>query len=264
MSASPNDAGLVRLQKVLAAAGVASRRRSEELIRQGRVAVDGKVVTELGVRVHPNALVTVDGRPIGPAETHVYLLLNKPPGYVSTVHDPQGRPTVLDLVPTARRVYPVGRLDYESEGLLLLTNDGALAHLLLHPRHELDREYHVLVGGVVTPGALRQMAEGILLDGRRTAPARVEVIRSQPDGTWLRFVIHEGRKRQVRRMCEAVGLVVRRLVRVRMGPISLGKLPPGKFRKLRPDEVAALRAAAWERRERDSSESPSQHPVPQE
>ena len=244
----------VRLQKLLAAAGVASRRRAEGLIRQGRVAVEGRVVVELGLKVPPNASITVDGRPIGPAETHVYLLLHKPPGYVSTVRDPQRRPTVLELVPVTQRVYPVGRLDYDSEGLMLLTNDGALAHQLLHPRYELEREYHVLVRDAVTPQVVRRLSAGVDVDGRPTAPARVAVLRVEPAGTWLRFVIHEGRKRQVRRMCEAAGLSVLRLIRVRMGPLRLGSLPPGKYRSLRPEEIRSLQAL------RDSAERAPRQP----
>lgn len=242
----PGDEGhrAIRLQKLLAAAGLGSRRHCEDLIRQGRVAVDGQPVTELGTRVPASAPVTVDGRPIGRAEPKVYYALHKPAGYVSTARDPQGRPTVLDLVPSDSRVFPVGRLDYDSEGLIVLTNDGDLAQILLHPRHELEREYHVLVAGTVTADVLRRLSQGVVLDGRPTAPARVERLRADRDGLWLRFVIHEGRRRQVRRMCDAVGLTVRRLIRVRIGPLRLGDLPPGKSRRLTPREVEALRASA--------------------
>jgi 23S rRNA pseudouridine2605 synthase len=232
-----------RLQKVLAAAGVASRRHAEELIRAGRVTVDGQVVEELGTRVGPRARIAVDGKPIRRSAPKVYYLLHKPPGYVSTASDPEGRPTVLDLVPDHARVYPVGRLDYDSEGLILLTNDGELTNLLLHPSRELEREYYVLVAGPARPEMLRALRSGIDLDGRPTARARVSVVEATPEGIWLSFVIHEGRNRQVRRMCDAVGLEVRRLVRTRMGPLELGRLPIGRYRELRKDELAALRAA---------------------
>ncbi len=233
-----------RLQKVIAAAGVASRRHAEELIREGRVAVDGQVVTELGTRVGPGARVTVDGEPIGGEARHVYYALNKPAGYVSTASDPEGRPTVLDLVPRGERVYPVGRLDYDSEGLVLLTNDGEMTQQLLHPSHEVEREYYVLVWGPVLPEQLRRLRSGVQLGDRPTAPADVGVVEAGPDGVWLRFVIHEGRNRQVRRMCAAVGLDVRRLVRTRIGPIELADLPSGRYRTLRQREVGALRGTA--------------------
>ena len=233
-----------RLQKVIAASGVASRRHAEELIREGRVAVDGHTVTELGTRVGPGARVTVDGEPIGGSARRVYYLLNKPAGYVATVRDPEGRPTVLDLVPAGERVYPVGRLDYDSEGLVLITNDGELTQLLLHPSHEVEREYYVLAWGPVLPEQLRRLRSGVDLDGRPTAPAEVGVVETGRDGVWLRFVIHEGRNRQVRRMCAAVGLEVRRLVRTRIGPIGLADLPSGRYRPLRQREVDALRGAA--------------------
>lgn len=230
-----------RLQKVIAASGVASRRHAEDLIREGRVAVDGRTVTELGTRVGPGARVTVDGEPIGGAARRVYYLLNKPAGYVSTVSDPEGRQTVLDLLPRGERVYPVGRLDYDSEGLVLLTNDGELTQQVLHPSHEVEREYYVLIWEPALPEQLRRLRSGVDLDGRPTAPAEVGVVETGHDGVWLRFVIHEGRNRQVRRMCAAVGLDVRRLVRTRIGPIELADLPSGRYRSLRKNEVGALR-----------------------
>lgn len=233
-----------RLQKVLGAAGVASRRAAEELIRAGRVSVDGKVVAELGTRVGPRALITVDGRVVDRAERRVYYLLHKPVGYVSTASDPEGRPTVLDLVPRGTRVYPVGRLDYDSEGLIILTNDGALTQRLLHPSHEIEREYYALVVGPVLPAQLRQLRRVIELDGVPTAPAEVKVAEVGPDGVWVRFVIREGRNRQVRRMCAAVDLEILRLVRIRMGTLELGSLPEGQFRELRLEEVRALEGAA--------------------
>ena len=239
-----------RLQKVLAQAGVASRRACEELIRQGRVQVNGQVVTELGTQVDPNQdEISVDGTPIaGPAEK-VYLILNKPSGYISTAHDPWGRPTVLDLVPHQGRLYPVGRLDAESEGLLLLTNDGGLTHHLTHPRYEHEKEYLALVKGHPTDAVLSQLRRGVDLEEGRTAPAKVSRV-SQKEGwgtppgtTWLRIVVHEGRKRQIRRMCAAVGHPVQRLVRVRMGPVELGDLPVGGHRSLSAKEVRRLQLA---------------------
>ena len=197
----------------------------------------------MGTRVGPDARITVDGEPIGGPARRVYYLLHKPIGYVSTASDPEGRPTVLELVPRGERVYPVGRLDFDSEGLVLLTNDGELTQRLLHPSHEVEREYFVLVSGPVRPDQLHGLRSGVELDGSLTAPAGVHVAQSGRDGVWLRIVIREGRKRQVRRMCAAVGLDVRRLVRTRIGPIELADLPSGRYRLLRPQEVSALRAS---------------------
>jgi 23S rRNA pseudouridine2605 synthase len=236
-----------RLQKVLAQAGVASRRACEELIRQGRVQVNGQVVTELGTKVDPNLdEISVDGTPIADPAEKVYLILNKPPGYISTVHDPWGRPTVLDLIPYQERLYPVGRLDAESEGLLLLTNDGKLTHRLTHPRYEHEKEYLTLVRGRPRDAVLSRLRRGVDLEEGQTAPAEVnrvsrkEGLETPPDTTWLRIVIHEGRKRQIRRMCAAVGHPVQRLVRVRMGPIELGDLAVGEYRPLSAKEVRRL------------------------
>jgi 23S rRNA pseudouridine2605 synthase len=237
-----------RLQKVLAHAGVASRRACEELIRQGRVQVNGQVVTELGTKVDPNQEeIRVDGTPIVTSVEKVYLILNKPPGYISTAHDPWGRPTVLDLIPHQERLYPVGRLDAESEGLLLLTNDGGLTHRLTHPRYQQEKEYLALVQGRPTEAVLSQLRRGVDLEEGRTAPAKMsrvsrkEGLETPPGTTWLRIVIHEGRKRQIRRMCAAVGHPVQRLIRVRMGPIELGDLPVGGYRPLSSKEVRRLR-----------------------
>lgn len=242
-----------RLQKYLAHAGIASRRHAEELIGAGAVTVNGQVVRELGTRVDPSAdEVRVRGRLVRPATDHLYVLLNKPPDVVSTAHDPQGRRTVLDLLPAEwreRRVYPVGRLDRDTEGLLLLTDDGDLALRLTHPRYALPKEYAALVAGRPTRSALERLERGVRLAGeerpeeRLTAPAHVWEMRSQGDATWVGIEIHEGRKRQVRRMFEAVGYPVLRLRRVRVGPLTLGSLPPGKARRLSADEVARLRRA---------------------
>ncbi|HEX5504985.1 MAG TPA: pseudouridine synthase [Thermomicrobiales bacterium] len=231
-----------RLQKVLAARGVASRRRAEELILAGRVSVDGRVVHELGAKVDPDAAaIRVDGHLVR-AERPRYLLLNKPRGYVTTARDPQGRRTVFDLLDVRERVFPVGRLDLDSEGLLLLTNDGELANRVAHPRYRLDKEYHALVEGTPAPAALAALRRGGLpVEGGVSGPAEVALLDREEGGTWVRLVIHEGRKRQVRRMLEAVGYRVRRLRRVRLGPLTLAGLPPAAYRDLTPAEVAGLR-----------------------
>ncbi|HEV2368995.1 MAG TPA: pseudouridine synthase [Acidimicrobiales bacterium] len=229
-----------RLQKVLARAGVASRRGAEELISDGRVTVNGGRA-ELGVRVDPAVdVVCVDGVRLSLAPGLVYYLLNKPSGVVSTSADPQGRPTVVDLVPAEPRVFSVGRLDADSEGLLILTNDGPLAQLLAHPSHGVEKEYLVEVSGRPAAGAVRSLRTGVQLEEGTTAPARVSVV---APGV-LRITIHEGRNRQVRRMCEAVGHPVRRLVRVRIGPIRDQKLRPGHWRPLTTAEIRALETAA--------------------
>lgn len=240
----------VRLQKILSAAGVASRRAAERLMAEGRVTVNGTTVRELGTRADPDSDdIRVDGRPVRRGARRIYLLLNKPRGYVTTRSDPEGRPTVLDLVPGLHDyVYPVGRLDYESEGLLILTNDGDLAASLTHPSHEVAREYHARVRGVPDARALQQLSSGVVLDGRRTAPADVALVASNAgqhrDQAVVSITLHEGRTRQVRRMCEAVGHPVVRLRRVRIGPLSDPRLETGMCRQLTPREVAALRKAA--------------------
>ena len=235
--------GRERLQKVLARAGLGSRRACEEIIRQGRVTVDGRVAY-LGQSVDPSQEeVQVDGRPIHLPERPTYLLLHKPPGVVCTVRDTHGRPTVIDLVSVPARLYPVGRLDLESEGLLLLTDDGVLAYRLTHPRYEVEKEYHVLVKGRPSPQVLSRWQGGQVPLEERPAPARVEVLRTEGEETWLRIILREGRKRQIRRVAEALGHPVRRLIRVRLDGLHLGNLPPGKWRALRPEEVARLRRA---------------------
>jgi len=230
-----------RLQKVLARVGYGSRRTCEELIAEGRVRVNGEIAA-LGRRVEVGKdAVEVDGAPVGILPGLVYYLLNKPAGVVTTAADPQGRPNVLDLVPVAPRVFSVGRLDRQTEGLLLLTNDGRLAQLLAHPRFGVEKEYLAEVTGVPGPGALRRLREGVVLDdGQTTAPARVAAV---SPGV-LRLVIHEGRNRQVRRMCEAIGHPVIRLVRTRIGPIADRSLRPGAWRPLEPSEIRALAEAA--------------------
>ena len=225
-----------RLQKVLARVGFGSRRVCEDLIADGRVSVNGEVAV-LGARIDwEQDRVAVDGIDIGVAPGLVHYLLNKPVGVVTTASDPEGRPTVVGLVPDDPRVFPVGRLDIATEGLLLLTNDGVLAHRLTHPSFGVDKEYLAWVDGTPSRGALRRLREGVVLDDGLTAPARVATV--SPD--LLRITIHEGRNRQVRRMCEAVGHPVRRLVRVRIGPLSDSSLRPGSWRRLEQDEVRAL------------------------
>jgi 23S rRNA pseudouridine2605 synthase len=234
-----------RLQKILSHAGVASRRAAEKLITEGRVSVNGATVREMGVKADPAVDdIRVDGRRVKGAERLRYILLYKPTGYVTTRSDPQRRRTVMDLLQGVREyVYPVGRLDYDTEGLLLLTNDGDLAAMLTHPRHEVARTYEARVAGVPEAEALEQLRRGIPLDGRRTMPADVVLLNKRPtdrEGV-LRVTIREGRNRQVRRMLEAVGHPVRALRRTSFGPIADRRLKPGDWRELSADEVRALK-----------------------
>ncbi|HEU0027632.1 MAG TPA: pseudouridine synthase [Ktedonobacterales bacterium] len=240
-----------RLQKYLARCGVASRRHAEDLITSGLVTVNGAVARELGVRVDPTRdVVRVRGERVTPATRNRYLLMNKPAGVVTTVNDPHGRRTVLDLLPPRwrhERVYPVGRLDHNTEGLLLLTNDGDLALRLTHPRYALAKEYHALVEGRPTPEELARLAAGILLPGetRPTASARAWLLRGGADeGAWVGLELHEGRNRQARRMFDAIGHPVIRLRRVRVGPLTLGDLAPGETRQLTAREAETLRREA--------------------
>jgi 23S rRNA pseudouridine2605 synthase len=231
----------MRLAKYLAHAGVASRRAAEQLVFAGRVTIGGEVVRDPARDVGEGDAVAVDGRGVALERRHVVYLLNKPAGYVSTAKDPQGRPTVVSLVGARERLYPVGRLDADTTGLLLLTNDGELAHRLTHPSFEVPRVYRAQVRNPpVREPALRRLREGVVLDDGKTAPA--EVRRLTPDR--IELVLHEGRKRQVRRMCEAVGHRVLRLERIAFGPLRLGDLPLGRSRLLKPAEVEALRRAA--------------------
>ena len=232
----------MRLAKYLAHAGVASRRAAEDLIRAGRVTVDGKVVGDLGRQLAGGEEVLVDGEPVGGPEELVVWLVNKPAGLVSTARDTHGRPTVVSLVPDAgARLYPVGRLDADTTGLILVTNHGELANRLTHPRYEVPRTYEATVEGEpVGEGALRALRAGVRLEDGVTAPASVRAL--GPDR--LELVMHEGRKRQVRRMCSAVGHPVRALRRVAFGPLRLGALAEGEARRLKAAEVEALRTAA--------------------
>lgn len=237
---SSGVSGPERIQKVLARAGVASRRAVEEMVAEGRVTVNGRPA-RLGQRIDPDHdAVAVDGAPVGLRADLVYYLLNKPPGVVCTADDPQGRPTVVEMVPDEPRVFPVGRLDADSEGLLVLTNDGELAHRLAHPSFGVEKEYLALVEGRPGRGALRQLREGVELDD---GPARATAV-SLPEPSAVRIVVHEGRNRLVRRMCEAVGHPVLRLVRTRIGPLANRTLPPGRWRELSQSEVRQLERSA--------------------
>jgi len=237
---------LERLQKILSQAGIASRRASEQLMLEGRVTVNGTTVRELGSKADPaHDDIRVDGRRVKVVQHHRYILLNKPRGYVTTRSDPQRRPTVLDLLHSVREyIYPVGRLDFDSEGLLLLTNDGDLAARLTHPRHGVARVYEARVLGVPDPRDLDRLARGVTVDGRPTGPAEV-VLRPRgrrgEDSATLIITIREGRNRQVRKMCDAIGHPVTHLKRVAIGPIRDAKLQVGRWRDLTAQEVARLR-----------------------
>ncbi|MBW2472358.1 MAG: rRNA pseudouridine synthase [Deltaproteobacteria bacterium] len=231
-----------RLQKILAQAGIASRRKAEELIREGKVRVDGMVVTEMGVRVDPaTQKIECNGRPVFSLEKKVYILLHKPAGYLSTVRDPQGRPIVSDLLPNIKeRIYPVGRLDLDTEGALLLTNDGELAQAVLHPSREVKKTYVAKIKGRPGSKKLAALSRGIELEGKKTWPAEITVLTSEKQTTTIQIIIHEGRKRQVRKMFEAVGHPVLQLKRIAYGQLALGELKPGKYRFLPPGDIKLI------------------------
>ena len=231
---------LVRLQKYMAECGVASRRKCEELIQMGKVKVNGHVA-EIGCKINPKKdLVTVRGKKINKEEKMYYIMLNKPRGYVTTVSDELGRKTVMDLVNIDARVYPVGRLDKDSEGLLILTNDGSFANALTHPKHNYAKVYRVTVRPKVTDEILETLRNGIEIDGRKTAPCDINVITEEEGRVVLEFILREGRNRQIRKMCEAVGLEVARLKRISIGPVKLGMLKTGQTRMLTDNEVKKL------------------------
>lgn len=236
-----------RLQKILARAGVASRRKAELLIQEGRVQVDGLTITEMGYQVKKGSVVTFDGKRLA-GENKVYFVINKPKKVLSTVNDDRGRPTVIDLVDSAERIYPVGRLDYESTGVLILTNDGEFAHELTHPRFHLKKVYEVRVKGVMSTDQIKQMEHGILLDGIMTLPAKVVVTHKDFEKSLTEFKITlvEGKNRQIRRMAEALGLSVVRLHRSKFGIVDAKDLPTGQYRRLKPMEVKQLRQLANE------------------
>lgn len=248
-----------RLQKYLARCGVASRRGAEVLITQGRISVNGRTITKLGSKVNPaRDAVLLDGTAVAPPAAFTYVALHKPAGYLTTRDDPHNRPTVYDLLPTAkRRLVPVGRLDAQSEGLLFLTNDGAWAHRVAHPRYGGEKEYAVLVNGELTPQQYDALRAPMTLDGYRLNPVRVERMdRQSGKGTWISMTLTEGRKRQIRQMLAAIGKHAVRLIRTRIGPVCLGKLAPGKLRPLTENEVAQWRAP------RQSPDSERNAPTP--
>lgn len=230
-----------RLQKILARAGFGSRRACEELIRQGRVTVNGRVA-QIGQKADPDRdRIAVDGSPLRLKASHTYIALHKPRGVLSDEGDGTGRvPLARDLLPLAARLFPIGRLDLRSEGLLLFTDDGELAERLTHPRYGHEKEYHALVEGVPGEDTLRKWQRGVFLDGRKTAPAQVSILRREGDYTWLRIILREGRKRQIRRVATLLGHPVHRLIRVRVGPVRLGQLKPGEWRYLTGREVREL------------------------
>lgn len=231
----------MRLQKYLAMAGVASRRAAEEIILDGRVCVNDEKCTVLGTKVTENDTVTVDGEVIQLEDKKYYIMLNKPVGYVTTVSDEEGRPTVMDLITDiSKRVYPVGRLDINTEGLLLMSNDGDFTYKITHPKHKLDKTYEVWVSGNAQPNAIKKLEQGVYIDGKKTYPAVVDVIDHGPKSAVLSITIHEGRNRQVRKMCAAVGFKVMALRRVSEGGLILGNLPIGKWRHLNDNEVKAI------------------------
>lgn len=237
-----------RLQKVIAGAGIASRRHAEKMILEGRVQVNGQTVTILGTKVLPTDKIVVDGKPLRQRpEEYLYILLHKPTGYITSASDPQGRKTVLDLIKKVpQRVYPVGRLDYDTSGLLILTNDGELAYRLTHPSYGVEKTYQVKVRGKIPPEGLRSLAKGVDLEDGKTAPARVREVpgQNQRDLPTYEITIHEGRNRQVRRMFEAIGYPVCALQRIRFGPLELDKsLKPGEYRLLTQREIRKLRQA---------------------
>lgn len=239
----------VRLQKLIAGTGLASRRKSEELITAGRVMVNGKVVTELGTKVDPaRDHVKVDGKHLSAAQPFVYLMLHKPKNVMSTLDDPGGRTTVKDFLRgVSVRVFPVGRLDFDSEGLMLLTNNGDLAQALLHPRYHVPKTYLIKVKGVLSDDEIKRLEEGVRLDDGMTSPAHVKKVRKVEANSWLEITIREGRKHQVKRMLESVGHPVIKLLRIKMGPLVLGNLEPGEFRFLTDREANALREVVDER-----------------
>jgi 23S rRNA pseudouridine2605 synthase len=240
-------AGPQRLQKVLAAAGLGSRRQCEDLITSGRVEIDRKMVTQLGTRVDPDRQeIRVDGQSLVLGR-RVYYALNKPKGVVATNRDPSGRPRVIDLVPAhGSRLFAVGRLDLSSEGLILVTNDGELANRLTHPRYGVSKTYRVQVAGRPGPDVLAQLRRGVHLAEGMARAEQVEIRSHQKESTWLEMVLREGRNREIRRLLAHVGHKVLRLVRIAVGPVALGKLPPGACRRLMPEEVSQLRQATKE------------------
>ena len=235
-----------RLQKLISQAGITSRRKAEALITAGCVTVNGTPVTELGAKADPDRdHIKVNGKLLRFERPSIYLMLNKPDGYLTTLDDPEGRPTVMALIRSVKgRLYPVGRLDYHTEGLLLLTNDGALAHALMHPNSGVTKRYHVKIKGVIDDDQIARLSRGVKLHDGTTAPCTVKKLRLHEKNSWLEVILHEGRYRQVRRMFEAIGRFVIKLRRVGYGDLTLGDLPIGRYRRLTPSEIESLRRAA--------------------
>ena len=234
---------LERLQKIIANAGVASRRKAEELILDGSVTVNGRIVRELGTKADPEEdAIKVGGKLIHLPQKKTYIALNKPKGYITSMSDPQGRPVVIELLKGVKgKVYPAGRLDYDTEGLLLLTNDGDLAYILMHPSHEMPKTYLAKVKGIIEDKAIERLERGIRLREGITAPALVKKIKKTDANSWIEITVHEGRYRQVRRMLEEIRYPVLKLIRIRYGPIDLGDIPQGKYRHLTSQEVKKLK-----------------------
>lgn len=232
----------VRLQKYLADCGIASRRKAEELIARGRVSIDGRVVTEMGYKINPACqVIRFDGKIVKENTKYIYILLNKPKGYVTTLSDPQGRPIVTSILKNVdTRVFPVGRLDINTEGALILTNDGDLAQKIQHPSHETNKTYEVIAKGIVKPDTILKLEQGIILEGQKTWPAKISHIRRKEPQTSLLITIHEGRKRQVRKMFQAVGHPVVNLKRIAYGKLRLGNLKTGSYRFLGADDLKKI------------------------
>lgn len=243
---STDDDGLIRLQKLLAQSGIASRRKCEELMLDGLVEVDGEVVTRLGTKVDPTtAVIRVDGKRLPPVSPHVYLVLNKPRGVVSTMSDPEGRRNLGDVVADRpERLFHVGRLDTDTEGLIMLTNDGDFAQRLAHPSYEVDKTYVAEVAGVPSPATIKQLLVGVTLDDGPVTVSAARVVSSRPERAIVELVIHEGRNRIVRRLLDHVGHPVRRLTRTRIGPVAIGSLRTGELRELSRSEIGELLDAA--------------------
>ncbi len=230
----------MRLQKYMAACGIASRRACEQLILQGRVSVNGETITHLGTQVEEKDIVVFDGQQIQPAEKRVYIMLYKPDKVISTANDPEGRKTVLDLIETKQRLYPVGRLDYHTEGLILLVNDGDAAYHLTHPKFEIEKEYLAVIAGGIEREEILELQSGVIIDGIKTAPCKIKRCDATEHTTSLSVILHEGRNRQVRKMFEAVGKNVLHLTRIRHGELVLSGLKPGQWRYLNAEEIAYL------------------------
>lgn len=237
-----NESNLVRLNKYIADCGIAARRKADELILHNKIMVNQKLINEPGFKINPDKdIVLMDGNEIKLESKRVYILLNKPVGYVTTAKDQFGRKTVMDLIKTEYRVYPVGRLDYDTSGLLILTNDGQFANKLMHPKFKIDKTYIAEVQGIITNEELNRLRHGVIIDDVKTSPAKVEVIKEGGNSATLKIIIHEGRNRQVRKMCEAVGHKVKALQRISLGNISLGKLKLGQWRNMSISEIDYLK-----------------------